>query len=84
MNFCKDCKHAVGDLAQPYALTCGHPKNGVDFTHNNRYAVSGIPEPVVQAILASSCLAMRNHEKHPTLKIELCGPDGVWFERKDV
>lgn len=83
MNFCKDCKWAEGDPAQPYSLKCGSPRNGVDHTAHERYAVSGEAQPTVRAALASSCLAMRTHVRHPVLGMTLCGPSGVWWMAKE-
>ncbi len=83
MNFCVDCKWAEGDpIRDPFGLKCGSPRNGTDHTANERYAVSGMEQPVVRATLASSCLAMRAHVRHPTLGMTLCGPSGVWWAAK--
>ncbi len=82
MNFCKDCKHASGDSADHLALKCNHERNGVQHTDMARYAVSGIEQPTAKALLATNCIVMRTYANHPMLGIEMCGPDGRWWEHK--
>jgi hypothetical protein len=80
MNFCVNCHHAEGDRSTPFTLKCANPKNGIATSDHAKYAVSGILQPTVNAALAANCIVMRQHTEHPYLKIEMCGPDGKWWE----
>lgn len=78
MNFCKDCKHSMGDIQ---SMTCEHPNNTVPSTDEAKYLVTGIEQPVVMARRGSSCAALRLRRDPETLKT-VCGPEGKWFEAK--
>ena len=80
MLFCKDCKHAQGDLSAPLELKCGHPNNRVEHQDLVKYAVSGIEQPVGHFPLAQNCIVMRTYEIHEMKKVVLCGPQGLWWE----
>ena len=81
MNFCKDCRYALGSLGELARLKCGHPKNSVEHIDAAMYAVTGILQSTVSATLSASCLPLRQMKTHPGLGIELCGLDGIWFEK---
>lgn len=79
--FCKDCKHSRDTGIGPYKLVCESPKNVVEHVAEEKYLVSGITQPVIQAMRGSNCAALRQR-RTPEIEATVCGPTGKWFERK--
>ena len=77
-RFCRDCKHARGEDLK---MTCDSPNNVVDHVATEKYLVTGIEQPVIQAMRGASCVALRQ-ARDPATEALVCGPDGKWFEEK--
>ena len=81
--FCKDCQHAIHSPdGNPYRMTCNSPQNVVQVRNAEKYLVTGIEQPMVNAIRGASCTALRMARDDATL-LTVCGPDGLWFEAKE-
>ena len=63
-------------------MTCESSLNGVDHVSHEKYLVTGVEQPTIRATLAGNCLTARQYVRHPSLGIEMCGPEGKWFELK--
>lgn len=81
MVFCKDCKHSKDVDRGPYGLICESPNNSVQHVAVERYLVSGIEQPVINAMRGANCLALRL-ARPPEVEELVCGPDGKWFEAR--
>lgn len=81
-KFCINCEYATGSFDTPETLRCSHPGNSVEHSNLAKFAVTGIAQPTVKAMLATNCIVMRTYDKHPSLGVDMCGPDGKWWEPK--
>ena len=73
MKFCRDCKWVNDE-------NCTNPKNTVQYSDKTKFAVTGIEQPMRDVMVSAGCYPLRQHQFHPGLGIELCGPDGKWWE----
>lgn len=78
-KFCRDCKHSRGDGVK---MTCDSPHNAVPHVSQEKYLVTGIPQPTIMATRGATCTALRM-KREPAIEALTCGPSGNWYEPKE-
>lgn len=78
-RFCKDCKHASGDVS---ALTCEAPQNYVEHVDRTKYLVTGLEQAARRVRRGASCMALRQ-PRPAEIEATVCAPAGKWFEPKE-